>query len=608
MREFLVSLIVFKTISQVWESRCHVGLSLALILGLTLQINALTQERPVASHATVVKAANNQNPISIPIFSREKWLTQKHTNTYQEKDYGDGTRPPFPLHLLRARNLLAAGHYEEALADYPLGVGSYEWPGRAARQIESGWAIAFEKVGKYDEAIEHAKKAEDDELLAKLRIRKGQYAEAKEIADKEIADLLSREQKEHFYQHMLPEWLRARAYTEYELGDFKNAIDDLENAARRYFKDNEESATLCGNEANAVLKQIGSNKRIQLYIRTLPDRDAIKVLALIKYLSTSPAPLSIPKLNQIMSAHIKLRRDSYHSNHAAEVDPLPFRSVDYRLEKNQSTGSHLLTTYIAVDCDVPKSEIDRLRLLQATDAPPLSTFSSGAQKNAEMWKLPRGTLLMSFGESGAQTLNYLEFVAANPKQVKTVKTLLLEVDRLGSDFTARKIELLTEAINLDANVPSLYADRANLFCTKQQFSKALQDAKHAVSIGGKYYLPVQASVEDRMGAYHDAIASMETFLGNHMPGPETASTFIKLAEIQREIRDYMNALDSANKALSGSIDPADALFVKAKVEADLHQYLAAQSDATKAAEMYFEKAEILNRDNVVEWLTKLPSN
>src|SRR5271156_6687359 len=80
--------------------------------------------RDVRSVSTSPGSVKEQAPIeaekavSFPSPPYEDYRTRKHRSADEDKDFPSGNRLPLSLQLLRARNLLAAGHYEEAIKDY----------------------------------------------------------------------------------------------------------------------------------------------------------------------------------------------------------------------------------------------------------------------------------------------------------------------------------------------------------------------------------------------------------------------------------------------------------------------------------------------------------
>src|ERR1700678_831467 len=67
--------------------------------------------------------ATADSPVTLPEFAREQ--IKKHS-ARDDEEVISSSRPTRTLQLRRARNLLAAGHNEEAIAEYALGAG--KWP------------------------------------------------------------------------------------------------------------------------------------------------------------------------------------------------------------------------------------------------------------------------------------------------------------------------------------------------------------------------------------------------------------------------------------------------------------------------------------------------
>lgn len=212
--------------------------------------------------------AASKSLVSIPEFRYEE--IKKH-KAADDEEVVYSSRPTRTLQLRRAQNLLAAGHYEEAINEYAKGADEWKVPMPFRTASDREWRLSCEKLGRYDEAIAHYKTAGAQELLAKLLLKLRRYAELKSIADAKIVDCLVMEKKFHGYDENFPEWLRVRAAAEAGLSDDKSAVHDLEEAAKKYFKDDSEKADQCIREANLLIVRSKLGPSLKIESHQLPQ-------------------------------------------------------------------------------------------------------------------------------------------------------------------------------------------------------------------------------------------------------------------------------------------------------------------------------------------------
>ncbi len=553
-----------------------------------------------------IGSGNMEDLVPLPAFPYEDRPLLPHKKPYDEHEGYSGNRMPRSIQILRARNLLAAGHYDEAVADYTEGLPKWNVPARFRRFAEQEFALALEKLGNVDEAIKHARASGSDSLLARLYLKKERFAEALAVADNNILDERVTDFENHNSQ-TLGQWLQLRAAVRCHLNQYKDAVTDLREAAIRYFETDTERSSICARAANILIERFKLGAPFKLDVAKLPSNGNAQVIALVKFLSTSKAPFEISELNRLTGAHIKLKGDIWANIHQEKKDILPFYDLEYRSEHNSLKTPDLFMLHIAIDrCCVPKAEIDLLFPANATKVPALSTWNSGdLSQYAEAWKLPTGRLFLMFGEGGARVLNYLEFNALKPDAKDSAVHLKERADDYG-DQPEKKVRTLTEALKLDDQLIALYVDRARAYCDLGKFNEALIDAKRAVALGGPFYLGEQSLVEEKMGNLDAASEHQKEYIGGRTPGPETTTQYTRLAELYVKGKNYRSALESAEKAMIDSKEKGGALFAKAQAEAGLGNYAEARADGKSAVDYYFDHAEILHRDQVIEWLKTIP--
>lgn len=558
------------------------------------------------SQKLIDDVGSDEVPVPLPKFPYEDYALTPHKTPQEEHEGLSDNRLPRPIQILRARNLLAAGHYQEAIVDYAEGLPKWKVPSRFRRVAEQEFALAFEKTGNIDDAIKHARAAKFDSLLARLYLKKNRLNDAMAVADNNILDERIFDFENHNSQ-TLTQWLQLRSVLRCHLKQYADAVADLKEAATRYYENDTEASNTCARAANNLIERFKLGAPFKLETSKLPSSGKERVLELVKYLSTSSVPFQISELNRITRAHIELGGGTWDNIHQEKADIRPFDGLEYRVESENLKKPDLFMLHIATDqCCVPKAEIDSLFPANGTRIQALSTWNSSDESpDAEAWKLPTGRLFLRFGKSGARVLTYLEFNAPEPDDKVSAVQLRNRAEAYW-DNTEKKIQALTDAIKLDNKMIGLLIDRAHAYCEIGRFKEALIDAHRAVALGGRFYLEEQSIVEEKLGDFDAAIQHQQEYIGDRSPGPETTTRYTRLAELFVKDRKFQDALQSAAKALVDSKDRGAALFVKGQAEAGLGNFKEARADGKSAADYYFDNAEIIYRDRVLEWLKTIP--
>lgn len=541
--------------------------------------------------------------VSLPVFPFEK--INKHTAAEDERVVY-GSRPSPPLQMRRANNLFAAGHFNEAIREYEKGSDNWNVPEMFRSDIDRNWGAACERVGKIDEAIQHYKTAGADDALAKLYFKLNRYNEAKEIADKQIIHAKQVNAKYHGYTLEYPEWLRLRAAIAIKTNAPSKALTDLESAAKIYYRDDSENSELCAKEANALIANYHLGAAFQLQPDALPQQGKDKIIELVKFIVSAPDPFDLRKLSTLTGAAIKVPGRTWPNVCQIENPPDPFARIEYQADHDDYRVPRIMMITFSTDkCCVPRSEIERIKPANAIDVPALSYWNgSDESPHAEVWKLATTKIRFYFGLAGAGILNKLELEVPVPEKASTAESKL-EESRLFTDEQEKKVALLSESIKLDDKNIDALLGRSRAFLATGKFDEALADANRVVAIGGRSFLNDRSIVEERMGNFGSAISDLEAFIGNHEPGPETSTYFVRLAELRNKNQQYKLAIEASNKAMKDTRETAAALFQRAKAKADSQQISAARMDATAAAKQYFEQARIVLRDEVLDWLSRL---
>jgi tetratricopeptide (TPR) repeat protein len=551
--------------------------------------------------------ANADSPVTLPEFANEQ--IKKHSAA-DDEEVLYSSRPPRTLELRRARNLLAAEHNEEAIAEYALGAGKWAVPRQFRSGIDEEWGIACERLGKNEEAMQHYKACGANSFIAKLLLKQERFSEAKDVADGEIANFLLLEKRYHGYEGDLPQWLRVRAVAEAAMHDDKSAVHDLKEAAKRYFKSESKEAQVCIHDANLLIQRSHLGDPAKLDALPLPSTGQESVIALIKYLVSSPKPFDLSKINEITGADLSVPGPIWPNDSQAEKTKPAFERAEYQAEHNDFHVPVILEIPIATDnCCLPKKLVDSLIPKDAISVPPISHWNgSDESAYAEEWKLPNGHLQLSFQSGGIRALTKVTMKAPASAERETAQSFWKAANQISDEKAQKRIDLLSKSIALDNQVPDVYVARANAFANLKHFDQALADMRQAVAIGGRPYLSEQAKIEEQMGHYKQAIEDLTTLLGKHPPGPETAPYLIRLSALYLKSGNYSEAIRTSEQAIANSTDNTKCLFIKAQAEAALKQTSQARSDGQSAAKQYFDQARIVLRDEVDSWLKTLPAN
>jgi len=554
-----------------------------------------------------VGAGYAESLVSIPEFQNA--VGKKHTAS-EDEEYESSAFPPRPLQLRRANNLLAAGDYKEAITEYSTAQAEWREPRRDLFDAEREWGFACEKLGRNEEALQHYKKARSKELEAKLQLKLNRFKEAKRIADEVIVVCALVEQRNHGYDFEYPEWLRLRAAAEEGLKLNRSAIADLKEASQKYFKNNSAKTELCIREANALTARSQAGGPLTLKQLQLPQLGQEKVTALVKFLVSSPDPFNLSKINELTGGHLKMPGSLWPSYSDDTKPGLPFANLKYYSNKeNYQIPESLEIEVSTAKCCLPKVQIDSLLTTDTNKHIPSGQFKSrNRPAYREEFELATGNITFVFGESGARILKEITLRAPLQKEEKDKYDNWKKENNLQENDTAKDNAFHPKSPDLDKQNIALYVMRANSYLELKLFDEALADTKSAVLLGGRPYLNEQSIVEEKMGNLDAAIEHLKIFIGDHKPGPETATYFTRLADLHLQKKDYEAALVACQKAMINTQEKAPAMFMRAKVEKGLNKINEAREDAKIAAKEYFDQARIVRRDEVLEWLKTLPAN
>ena len=100
--------------------------------------------------------------IPLPTFQHEDFYLKPHKTPADDHEFPSDNRMPRTVQILRARNLLAAGHYEEAIADYREDFKEFigeRTPGPETASRYTRLAELYIKNKRYRDALDSSEKA-----------------------------------------------------------------------------------------------------------------------------------------------------------------------------------------------------------------------------------------------------------------------------------------------------------------------------------------------------------------------------------------------------------------------------------------------------------------
>ncbi len=541
---------------------------------LTQLLFAIPAALVITCHCAVAEPGDTI--VSLP--QTEAMSIKKHTAEDDDKELTSIIQQNF--RLMRADNLVAAQHYDEAIPDFAAGAPECHF--LSQRQMQLKWGYACEKTGNIDEAIEHYKEAKEPMEIARLLIAQGKFAEAETVANagaKEARDY-GEKNKESYTQ--LREWLKFRAAARVGKQDIVGAIKDLEEAAVAYKRREPAMASRCIEEAKALAKQYKLPPVAALDSEQVKQEGAGNVYALINYLLTCGRPCDIKTINALTGSHFPEKREWIVQENSTPL--VPFDQVEHRTTDGRSAEDDTLTvgldiekcclTRDAVLKELKKTRTDRLTSELDVD----KIYGTGAWQ--ETYTTASGKVVLEYESYETHFLQKIQFTSVSPSQQAA---LAASKDSLSE---------LVKSISLEAG--------------SGHYAEALTLAKSAVARGGRFYLNEQSKVEELLGQNDAAIRSLLEFLGGREPGPETVQYYNRLANLYIKSKNFSAAMDAIEKAMVGSQNTAGALFLRAQANAGLGKNDAAKIDAEAAIKQYFDKGQIVRRDEVIGWVKNHP--
>lgn len=548
----------------------------------------------------------NSKIVSLPEATEK---LKKHTPE-EDEEFVSSSRPAKSVELRRASNLIAAEHYEEAISDFAKFHDKWNVPTVFKNGVYSEWGFACEKLGRLDEALSNYKIAGDKCNQAEVLIKQGKYGEAKTIADGAILDCKVMEAKYKEYEYEYKEWLRIRAAAEEGLKDYKAAVADLTDAAKRYFKYDGKKSQMCVKEVNQLIAQNDLGEALVLKTDSLPVEGSQKVLNLIDHLIHSDEPFKLSKINSITGSHLQIPNKDWTSNSEDDEVGTPFKKILYQSDIHNIKDPQILEADIeSSKCSLPKSRLLPLIPADAEKTAAIDHWNgSDCSPGTLAWNLSKGCLQLTFGEEGSQLLYQITFLPLETKKSseESEDDCWRRARSLDDKELEKKVELFSKLIQMDNRLVTYYLERSKALTKLKRYDEALKDAKTMVEIAGRPYLVEQSVVEEAMDKIDDAIEHQRAFIGDHKPGPETSEYFCRLGELYLKKKNFELALDAAQKAMIETDEKALAYFVKAKAEAGLNRNSDAKADSDTSIKLYFDQARIVLRDRVIDWQNTLP--
>lgn len=563
---------------------------------------------------------DNTTGVTLPTFQFERALFT-HCAVDDEEMHSCSSLPR-PLELRRAKNLLATGHFSEAIDDYQANVEHFSGLPWEKEEEYREYGLAFEKLGELKQALQCYRQGAVQDQMAKLLIRLGQFVEAEAITSKRIAELNAIDEKNQGGGYgEIPTLYRLRAAASEGLGQHSAAVSDLSEAAKLYLKSDFENVNICTRDANKIIETSKLGSPFSLTAADLPQVGKVQVSELLHFMTSAENPFSIRELNKLAHAHIKIPGETFKNNFQERHLTAWLKSLEYRTSDDDYEFPESVEFSIATNkCCLAKSIVMRFLPPNLPHNPQCVGFL-GHRLYAESFLLPGGNILnLTFGEGGVEILNDISVVSADTQSHRVAKfnpadSLFCEASRAASatrpcGVTTSGLEtavtLYSKAIAIDSDTPEYYRDKARVLTKLARYEEALADSNVAIKIGGRPFVAERAAVEEASGNYKDAIADLRQCLLNHEPGPETRELRLSLSEVLLKDNQFTPALQAANDAMVNTTNTTRAVYLRGRAEAGLGNLVAARKDGNTAAKEYFAQARIVYREEVIKWLASLP--
>lgn len=501
---------------------------------------------------------------------------KKHTAEDDDNEFSPYMKQDF--RLVRAKNLVAAKHYDEALADFEAGAPNCHFLTR--NEMETNWGYALEQTGKFDDAIAHYRAVKAFDEVARLLIGQRRFVEAETVADGEITKL--QKDGDSDGNTFLAMWLKYRAAARAGLQNNAGAVKDLSAAAESYQAREPDLAKTCIEEANALAKK-NNLQAVEFKPAPPPKEGVATLIAVINYVLSSDRPYDIETFNKLTGSQFSEKKEWMTVND--NTSPLaPFSRVEL-----QRGGLSADEYEMSIEVDSNKCRLTKHEISEEIAKMKLDGVSTILDPNR-----------IKFEEAlpGAyQRVTYVSPIGRVDLEYEPTQTQILHRIR-----SSNKVPKLKTTAQIAADAPSEIVKATHSRIDEGKYAEALQLAKSAVANGGKPFLSEQANVEELLGQNDAAIHSLLEFLGNHPAGPETADYYNRLANLYIKSKNYAGAVEASDKAMAGSDNTSRAHFMRAKAYAGLGKYDQAKKDAAAAIKQYFDKAQIVRRDEVIDWV------
>jgi tetratricopeptide (TPR) repeat protein len=549
---------------------------------------------------------------------------------------------------LRAKALVAAGHYEESIPSF---LKCFEKSPRDQwNSAERDCGLAYEKLGKFDEALKHYEKCDlyvTGKQRAALLIKLGRFEGAKKISDQEIQEERARLDKYQYdrYDDDLCAWLELRAAAEDRLHLQQAALSDLKVCALWYAQDNSLLEKQCIAKYNKLIDRSGMGKHLQISASDLPAEGKDSVLGLLKFICTVPTPLDVKDINKFAGSKLRTPGGRWITCDQQDRVSPAFWQMGYRTDRKFDPASALLQiTVWRQHCAIDKRTImAALPARKNGKSITLDWFNDRPLADAEVWTVPSGTLVLQFARSGFRVLQTIEWRGGKSQdpedpsdshaQERLAEQALAKMDLpLALEHASAAIaieETAKTASESSRPLSRYYMERAEILWQQQQLEAAIADASAAVRIGGAVYLPRKVEFLLQTGGVNVAIEDLGHGIATSNYERERAALQLLLAKVCLEHKQYSNAISAAERCIQSEENPdsldvvpsymsgvffitermsAPAHLIKAKAEAGLGKFIDARHDGQIAADQFFDIAHIACRDKVRDWMKTLPGN
>lgn len=558
-------------------------------LSPTLASCQTKQPAPLALDKRITGSATYQQLLEPDLW--EQGIVPSDTNQQPHGCQTVISNTPGGYDALRAANLAATGHFDEAINEWTVAIKNYDQNNVAAGNmlLDPNWLISrarlYIKLGRTNEA------AADLERAVKL---KRCYDQEKFKIALLYMQLSNFDRAESILTEMNAAMPLFRPYIQYILA--KSRQEQGKSAqARQDYLDAATMLAATGNTpaCNQCLEEIAAidattdQSKTKLSIKDLtPPRDNYqKIRALFVALATSPNIFDMDKLKTLIGASTIMETSTSYL-------VMPFKGHYKQLslvtiDKLQTGGKRLTIHMEPVLCSIDSNSLKDV-LSKPIESPQILRKEVG---HTEAYKVPSGTLVLSILDGGFNSIWWVQLyskdaVYPEKRNDAEVKHDALEkahiraraCEHLDTGNIAYVQKIATEWTKEEPENPRAHLLQAQIFAKKGELDQALSAIDLAIKYGPSDKLLYSTHSGDAL--------------------------LIQKGTYQLDKGMFAEAYASFNKAFPAQ-PWAEHLLLRARAEIGLKMTSAARNDLKQASSMFWQQGRIVKRDEVEKLLQSL---